>query len=306
LIELRRREQAPAAQRSRHDGDEELRVDNRLRVTVIVMAASVLVGVGAGLATAGDSGARKSEGSAALTPGSYPIKTTLNTKLEVPRPKGTTGGTGTFSGTLKVASATKATLTWKLSFAHLTGPALAAHVHLGAPGKAGKVVVPLCGPCRSGSGGRKAVSAVAAAAMIAGKAYVNVHTKVNPGGEIRGTVKAKASNASGNPYANITVAVTPALVAQGKALSERYGCEACHTLTGAQSTGPTWKGLAGRSVRLTTGQVARATDGYLINAIEQPDAQIAEGYSSGIMSTAIGNIPLTQAKAIVAYIKSVK
>jgi cytochrome c551/c552 len=281
-------------------------VDKRRRVTVIVMAASVLVGVGAGLATAGQSGVRQSEGTAALTPGAYPIKTTLNTKLEVPRPKGTTTATGTFSGTLKVASKTKATLAWKLSFAHLTGSALAAHVHLGAPGKAGKVVVPLCGPCRSGSGGRKAVSAVAAAAMIAGKAYVNVHTKANPGGEIRGTVKAKASNTSGNPYANITVAVTPALVAQGKALSEKYGCEACHTLTGAESTGPTWKGLAGRNVRLTTGQVARATDGYLINAIEQPDAQITEGYSSGIMSTAIGNIPLAQAKAIVAYIKSVK
>jgi cytochrome c1 len=281
-------------------------VDKRRRVTAIVMAACVLVGVGAGLATAGPSGARKSEGTAALTPGAYPIKTTLNTKLEVPRPKGTTTATGTFSGTLKVASKTKATLTWKLSFAHLTGPALAAHVHLGAPGKVGKVVVPLCGPCRSGRGGTKAVSAVAAAAMIAGKAYVNVHTKANPGGEIRGTVKAKASNTSGNPYANITVAVTPALVAQGKALSERYGCEACHTLNGEKSTGPTWKGLAGRNVRLTTGQVVRATDGYLISAIEQPDAEITEGYSSGIMSTAIGNIPLAQAKAIVAYIKSVK
>jgi hypothetical protein len=44
----------------------------------------------------------------------------------------------------------------------------------------------------------------------------------------------------------------------------------------------------------------------LILAIEQPDAQIAEGYSSGIMTTAIGNIPVSEAKAIVAYIKSVK
>jgi hypothetical protein len=50
----------------------------------------------------------------------------------------------------------------------------------------------------------------------------------------------------------------------------------------------------------------KATDGYLINAIEQPDAEIVEGYSSGIMTTAIGNIPVSQAKAIVAYIKSVK
>ena len=100
--------------------------------------------------------------------------------------------------------------------------------------------------------------------------------------------------------------MTPKLVAQGKALSDQFGCEACHTLTGAKSSGPTWKGLAGRNVRLTTGQVVKATDGYLINAIVQPDAEIVEGYSSGIMSTAIGNIPLAQAKAIVAFIKSLK
>lgn len=280
----------------------------RLRVMVIAATASVVVGVAAGLGTAGDSGTSASREATKLTPGSYKIATKLNTKLEVPRPKGATNGTGSFTGTLKVASATKATLTWKLSFARLTGPAIAAHVHLGAPGKAGKVVVPLCGPCRSGRGGTRAVTAVAAAAMVAGKAYVNVHTKANPNGEIRGTVKAASAGGGTalNPYANMTVAVTPALVAKGKQLSESFGCEACHTLTGAKSTGPTWKGLAGRTVRLDNGQTLKATDGYLINAIEQPDAEIVAGYSSGIMTTAIGNIPVSQAKAIVAYIKSVK
>ena len=53
-------------------------------------------------------------------------------------------------------------------------------------GKSGKIVVPLCGPCTSGRDGTKSVTAAAAAAMIAGKAYVNVHTKANPNGEIRG------------------------------------------------------------------------------------------------------------------------
>ncbi len=281
---------------------------SRLRVIVIAATTSVVVGIAAGFATAGDSGVSASRQANKLTPGSYKINTTMNTKLEVPRPKGTTSGTGAFKATLKVVSATKASLTWKLSFAHLTGPALAAHVHLGAPGKAGKVVVPLCGPCRSGRGATTSVTAVAAAAMIAGKAYVNVHTKANPNGEIRGTVKAASAGGgtAANPYANMTVAVTPALVAKGKQLSESFGCEACHTLTGAKSTGPTWKGLAGRNVHLDTGKVVKATDGYLINAIEQPDAEIVEGYSSGIMTTAIGNIPVSQAKAIVAYIKSVK
>ena len=182
---------------------------SRLRVIVIAATTSVVVGIAAGFATAGDSGVSASRQATKLTPGSYKINTTMNTKLEVPRPKGTTSGTGTFTATLKVVSATKASLTWKLTFAHLTGPALAAHVHLGAPGKAGKVVVPLCGPCRSGRGATTSVTAVAAAAMIAGKAYVNVHTKANPNGEIRGTVKAASAGGgtAANPYANITVAV---------------------------------------------------------------------------------------------------
>ena len=59
-------------------------------------------------------------------------------------------------------------------------------------------------------------------------------------------------------------------------------------------------------MKLTTGQSVQATDGYLVWSIEQPDAQIVAGFSSGIMTTAIGNISLPQAKALVAYIKSVK
>ena len=49
---------------------------------------------------------------------------------------------GTFTGAL-----TGTKLTWKLTFAKLTGPATAAHIHLGGMGKAGNVVVAICGPC---------------------------------------------------------------------------------------------------------------------------------------------------------------
>ena len=277
----------------------------RLRVAVVAIASMLLVGGVAGFAMAGHSGTTLT--AAGPTPGSYTIKTTLNTKLEVPKPKGATAGTGTFTGTLKVVSATKSTLTFKLTYAHLTGPGVAAHVHLGAVGKSGAVVVPLCAPCSSGAHGTKTVSAAAAQAMISGKAYVNVHTKTNPAGEIRGQVKAaSAGGSSDNPYANVVVTSTPALVAQGKSLSTKFSCEGCHTLDGKQAAGPTWKGLAGRTVHLTTGKTEKATDAYLIWAIEQPDAEIVAGFSSGIMTTAIGNISLPQAKALVAYIKSVK
>lgn len=278
------------------------------KVAIVTIAAMLLVGGAAGLALAGHAGSRAPLAATALAPGSYTIKTTLNTKLEVPHPKGTTTATGSFTGTLKVINASKSTLAFKLTYARLTGKGLAAHVHLGAAGKAGKIVVPLCAPCSSGAHGTKSVTSVAALAMIAGKAYVNVHTTKNPAGEIRGQIKAQAPAGGGsdNPYAGMTVAVTPALVAQGKSLSTKYSCEGCHTLNGQNSTGPTWKGLAGKTVHLTTGKSVKADDPYLIWAIEQPDAQVVAGYSSGIMTTAIGNISLSQAKALVAYIKSVK
>src|SRR5436309_14651228 len=49
---------------------------------------------------------------------------------------------GLFKGTLKGS-----TLTWKLTFAKLSGPATAAHIRMGVKGVAGNVVIPLCTPC---------------------------------------------------------------------------------------------------------------------------------------------------------------
>ena len=51
-------------------------------------------------------------------------------------------------------------------------------------------MVPLCPPgCTSPIKGTKTVSKTFLAAMKGGRAYVNVHTKKNPNGEIRGQVK---------------------------------------------------------------------------------------------------------------------
>jgi hypothetical protein len=88
---------------------------------------------------------------------------------------------GLFKGTLKGT-----TLTWKLTFSKLTGPANAAHIHMAAKGKSGGVVVPLCGPCTSGASGTATISPSVLAAFGKHQLYVNVHTDKNPNGEIRG------------------------------------------------------------------------------------------------------------------------
>jgi hypothetical protein len=87
-------------------------------------------------------------------------------------------------------SGSSAAVSWKLTFRGLTGRALAAHIHIGARGKAGPVAIPLCGPCRNGVGGRATARGSALSALESGRAYVNVHTARNPGGEVRGQIAA--------------------------------------------------------------------------------------------------------------------
>jgi CHRD domain-containing protein len=112
------------------------------------------------------------------------LKATLTPGQEVPKQAiKAPGGSGTFTATLNGKK-----LSWKLVFRKLSGPAVAAHIHLGRPGKAGGVVVSLCGPCKSGVSGNATLTAALVKAILRGGAYVNVHTAKNPNGEIRGQI----------------------------------------------------------------------------------------------------------------------
>jgi hypothetical protein len=112
----------------------------------------------------------------------------LSAAQEVPAPTGdVSGGRGTFVATAS-ATGDGASLTWQLTFSGLTGAAGAAHIHMGPPGQAGAVVVPLCGPCESPVSGTANVDAAVLNALQTGGAYANVHTTANRGGEIRGQI----------------------------------------------------------------------------------------------------------------------
>jgi hypothetical protein len=143
------------------------------RITVLLAGLVAVVGVVAAVALAKPS----------MT--SMGFKANLDTRQEVPKESGAkiTAG-GSFTATI---SGTK--MTWKLTFKNLTGPATAAHVHSGAKGKAGPVIVALCGPCTSPASGTAHISAAISKMLQGGNTYVNVHTTKNPGGEIRGQVK---------------------------------------------------------------------------------------------------------------------
>jgi CHRD domain len=146
-----------------------------VRKVVSIVAALVA----AGLTATALGAVRKDE--------TYKLSAKLTAGQEVPAPKGVPAAAkGTFTGTLKGNK-----LTFKLAFSGLSGKAFAAHIHLGKPGKAGAVLVPLCGPCRSGVSNTMTVSNKAHDAIERNGTYVNVHTAKNAGGEIRGQVKSR-------------------------------------------------------------------------------------------------------------------
>jgi len=118
------------------------------------------------------------------------VRTSLNARQEVPRPKGKVNrARGTFIAVV-TKSGTTGSVAWRLTFSRLTGRAVAAHIHRGQRGRSGPVILALCAPCRSGTARSADVSASVLSALEAGRAYVNVHTRRNPAGEIRGQIPA--------------------------------------------------------------------------------------------------------------------
>ena len=142
----------------------------RRAIAAAAVAALALGGGGAMLAAAGTTATAHA---------------TLRAATEVPAPKGAAKATGSFNGTLKGRR-----LHWTLRFSKLTSKPAGAHIHTGARGKTGPVVVVLCGTtCRSGMSGTATLTPKFLTAMKAGRTYVNVHTTKNPSGEIRGQVR---------------------------------------------------------------------------------------------------------------------
>jgi hypothetical protein len=120
------------------------------------------------------------------------VRTALRPKQEVPKPKGNVRrAAGTFTATVTKEGAA-GRIVWRLTFSRLTGRAVAAHIHSGVRGRPGPVIVALCSPCRSGARGTATASAAVLSALEAGRTYVNIHTKKNPAGEVRGQIAALA------------------------------------------------------------------------------------------------------------------
>ncbi|MDH4093159.1 MAG: CHRD domain-containing protein [Betaproteobacteria bacterium] len=111
-------------------------------------------------------------------PGSGAISVSLSGAEEVPPVK--TSATG--SGSFRVAD--DGTITGSVTTKDIAGTA--AHIHLGAKGRNGPVIVPLAknGDTYSVPAGRKLTESQMKA-LKAGELYVNVHSAKHRGGEVR-------------------------------------------------------------------------------------------------------------------------
>jgi len=119
------------------------------------------------------------------------FQATINGAQETPP----TGSTATGSGLFTFNPSTNM-LNYTISFTPLATGEVAAHLHQGAFGVAGPVIVPL--PLGSPITGSLAIPVAQVANLMAGNTYVNFHSNAFPGGEIRGQVV--TSPAVGNSF----------------------------------------------------------------------------------------------------------
>jgi hypothetical protein len=167
-------------------------------VTVASGAVAVVAILGLGIAVAGLASSGSFAGIAATTseettettekPKTTRLRAVATAAAEVPKPSGARSGARGVLSLTKTESSGSFSIAWTLTFRKLTGRAQAAHIHRGKVGKAGPVLVSLCGPCRSGQKGKARISKCVAAAIKNGVTYVNLHTARNKAAEIRGQI----------------------------------------------------------------------------------------------------------------------
>lgn len=233
---------------------------------------------------------------------SYSVIANLTGGQQVPAI--TTNGTGTSIGTYN--SITNQ-LTLATSFANLGTSATMAHIHSGATGVNGGVLVMFSGvpSATSGNFGYTGNVSSFASDLLAGNTYINIHTTANSGGEIRGQLSAVCTsnnyvwspgNLSGQ---TITVSPNTTTVYTVTASNSSTGCSATATtsvnvnalpIPSVGSNSPLCSGL---TLNLTsTGGSTYAWTGpnSFASTAQNPSILNATTSNSGVYSVTITNI----------------
>lgn len=95
----------------------------------------------------------------------------------------------------------------------------------------------------------------------------------------------------------------------GLKVLEKNGCIACHSVNGSALVGPTFKGLYGSTIEVTTNGISRkivADSTYLESSINDPNKDIAKGYPQGVMKSYKGLINDKDIQLMKEYLKTLK
>ncbi len=91
----------------------------------------------------------------------------------------------------------------------------------------------------------------------------------------------------------------------GKELWTKRGCNACHTIDGGTSTGPTWKGIWNTQVKLADGSSVFVDENFIRESILEPGAKVVAGFQN-VMPPYKGSVGDKEIESIIAYIQSLK
>jgi cytochrome c oxidase subunit 2 len=95
--------------------------------------------------------------------------------------------------------------------------------------------------------------------------------------------------------------------AEGLGVLRNTGCLACHSVDGARLVGPTFKGLFGSEVTVViNNRETRKTvdEAYISRSVYDPDMEIAEGFSKGLMKSYTDVLTEEDFQKILDYIKT--
>lgn len=88
---------------------------------------------------------------------------------------------------------------------------------------------------------------------------------------------------------------------RGLQIAQSSGCASCHGAGFVGGVGPTWVGLAGKTITLADGSTVVADATYLTEAIAEPGAKLLPNYTIAMPKNALSDVDIAD---IVAYIES--
>jgi cytochrome c oxidase subunit II len=95
------------------------------------------------------------------------------------------------------------------------------------------------------------------------------------------------------------------LAVVGERAAATQGCLRCHSIDGTPHIGPTWAGLFGSVVPLSSGETVIADGAYLTESIMDPMAKLHRGFPP-LMPSYLGKIRPGEVAAILAFMRSLR